>query len=127
MKLALLVGLGSFLGGIGRYFLSTFIEEKASHNFPFGTFVVNLVGCFLIGCLFGLSEKWALTLEWRLFFITGLLGGFTTFSAFSVETHYLVKSGHLVTAIVYVGSSVIAGIAFTFFGAWLFRFIPYKL
>jgi CrcB protein len=124
MKLALIVGAGSFLGGISRYLLSTFIETKASHSFPYGTFAVNLIGCFVVGCLFGLAEKWELGLEWRLLAITGFLGGFTTFSAFSVETHYLIKSGHIGVAVTYVLSSVVIGIGLTFLGAWVFRFVP---
>jgi fluoride exporter len=124
MKLAIWVGIGSFIGGISRYLLSTLIEERTTHRFPFGTFTVNLIGCFLIGCLFGLSEKWALELQWRLFLVTGILGGFTTFSAFSVETQYLIKSGHPGMAILYVCGSIILGIGLTFLGAWLFRFFP---
>jgi CrcB protein len=127
MKLALIVGIGSFFGGIARYLLSSFMQEKVAYNFPFGTFTVNLIGCFIIGCLFGLSEKWQLNLELRLLFITGLMGGFTTFSAFSVETHYLIKSGHIGVAITYVACSVIFGICLTFLGAWLFKFMPTSL
>lgn len=124
MKLALIVGLGSFLGGISRYLASIFIQQKIPSSFPYGTFSVNLIGCFIIGCLFGLSERWQLSLELRLFFITGFLGGFTTFSAFSVEAHYLFKSGHSATGLVYIISSMVLGIGLTFLGAWLFKYIP---
>ena len=124
MKLALIVGLGSFIGGIARYLLSTLVQQKITGGFPFGTAAVNLIGCFIIGCLFGLSEKWALDVEWRLLLITGLLGGFTTFSAFSAETHYLFKTGHVGTGLIYVLSSVVLGIGLTFLGAWLFKFNP---
>lgn len=127
MKLALIVGIGSFFGGISRYLLSNFVQEKTATNFPYGTFAVNLVGCFMIGCLFGLSEKWQLSLEWRLLFVTGVLGGFTTFSAFSVETHYLFKTGHIATALIYIVASVVLGIGLTFLGAWLFKFNPPQL
>ncbi len=124
MKLALIVGIGSFAGGIFRYLLSTLIQEKTSPVFPYGTLAVNLVGCFIIGCFFGLAEKWQLSLEWRLLLVTGLLGGFTTFSAFSAESHYLFKTGHVGIGIAYVSASVILGVGLTFLGAWLFRFIP---
>jgi CrcB protein len=124
MKLAFIVGIGSFLGGVTRYLLSLMITGKISHNFPFATFTINIIGCFFIGCLFGLVEKWQLGIEWRLFLVTGILGGFTTFSAFSAETHYLVRTGHIPMAITYVVSSIIVGIGLTFIGAWLFRFIP---
>src|SRR5687767_9212028 len=119
MKLALIVGVGSFFGGIFRYLLSIFIEQKATTQFPLGTLTVNLIGCFAIGCLFGLAEKWHFGLEWRLLLFTGLLGGFTTYSAFAVETHYLFKSGHLGTGIIYILSSIVLGIGLTFLGVWL--------
>ncbi len=124
MKLAFIVGIGSFLGGIGRYLLSSFIQEKTTHIFPYGTLSVNLIGCFFIGCLFGLAEKMQFNLELRLLLITGFLGGFTTFSAFSVEFVQLLKTGNTGLGIAYVLSSVIMGIGLTFLGAWLFRFIP---
>lgn len=122
MKLALLVGIGSFFGGMARYLLSMFIQQRTPSSFPYGTFTVNLVGCFIIGCLFGLSEKWQLSLEWRLILTTGLVGGFTTFSAFSGETHYLFKSGHSGTGLAYIISSVVLGIGLTFLGAWMFKY-----
>ncbi len=127
MKLALVVGIGSFFGGVGRYLLSMFVQQKTPTSFPYATFTVNLIGCFIIGCLLGLSEKWQLSLEWRLLFITGFLGGFTTFSAFSVETHYLFKTGHVGTGLIYITSSLVLGIGLTFLGAWLFKFNPSQL
>jgi len=127
MRLFLTVCIGSFFGGGFRYLLSTFIQGKAATGFPYGTLAVNLIGCFIIGCMFGLAEKWQLSLEWRLLLVTGLLGGFTTFSAFSVETHYLLKTGHNGMALLYVAASVIFGIALTFLGAWIFRFNPPQL
>lgn len=127
MKLAFIVGVGSFLGGIARYLLSTFAQGKNSTQFPYGTFIVNLIGCFIIGCLFGLLEKWQAGLEWRLFLVTGIIGGFTTFSAFSLETHHLLKSGNIGIAIAYVTASVIFGVALTFFGALLFKFNPTQI
>jgi CrcB protein len=121
MKLALLVGMGSFVGGILRYLLSGLVQSRFSTQFPAGTFTVNLLGCLVIGCLFGLAEKWELGTEWRLLLFTGLLGGFTTFSAFSVETHYLLKTGHSAIALSYILGSVILGIGLTFLGALMFR------
>lgn len=117
MKLAVIVGIGSFLGGMSRYLLSSFIQERTVATFPYGTLAVNLIGCFLIGCLFGASERWGLSSEWRLFMVTGILGGFTTFSAFSFETFYLIKAGQTGIGVLYVAISVIAGIGFTFLGA----------
>lgn len=120
MKLALLVGIGSLVGGISRYLLSSLIQGKTVVTFPFGTFTVNLIGCFVIGCLFGYSERWGIDMKWRLLLISGILGGFTTFSAFSVETYSLIKSGYILNGVIYVVTSVIIGIGLTFLGAWLF-------
>lgn len=121
MKLILLVGSGSFLGGILRYLLSSFVEGR-TNQFPLGTFLVNLIGCFCIGCLFGMIERWQWGAEWRLFLVTGLLGGFTTFSAFSAETLQLIRAGNSITAIIYVLGSVIIGLGLAFLGGWLFRY-----
>ena len=121
MKLAFIVGLGSFLGGSLRYLLSTFIHQKASSDFPYGTLAVNLVGCFIIGCLMGLSARWELSTEWKLFLATGILGGFTTFSAFASESSNLFKTGHTAIALTYIAGSVVLGICLAFLGAWLFR------
>ena len=121
MKLILLVGAGSFLGGIFRYLLSSNVEGRTT-QFPFGTFLVNLIGCFCIGCLLGIIERWQWGTEWRLFLITGLLGGFTTFSAFSAETLLLIKTGNVSTAIFYVLGSIILGVGLAFLGSWIFRF-----
>lgn len=125
MKLILITGIGSFLGGISRYLLTNLVQEKTTTAFPYATLVINLAGCFLIGCLYGLAEKWELNLEWRLFMITGLLGGFTTFSAFSVETIHLYKTGHLIPALIYIFSSLFLGLGLTLLGATLFKFIPH--
>lgn len=121
MKLVLLVGIGSFVGGILRYLLSLTINERIVSNFPYGTLAVNLAGCFLIGCLFSIADRWQVNTEMRLLLITGLLGGFTTFSAFSAETVALMRTGHAAIAITYVAASVVLGIALTFMGALVCR------
>ena len=127
MKLVFIVGIGSFIGGILRYLLSTAIQGKVTGDFPYGTLTVNLVGCFVIGCLFGLAEKWQLGIEWRLLLVTGLLGGFTTFSAFSVETFHLIRIGQAWMAVSYVLCSVVIGVCLTALGAWLFKVGPFVL
>ena len=117
----LLVGMDSFIGGICRYLLSMLVQSKFSSSFPYGTLLVNLTGCLLIGILFGFFDRNQVSHEWRLLFITGVLGGFTTFSAFSVETYNLIKSGNYGSAILYVALSVILGISLTFLGAWIIK------
>ncbi len=116
MKTILLIGTGSFIGGISRYLLSQFVHAKSDFTFPLGTLIVNIAGCFLIGLLFGLIEKNNLGHEWRFFLITGLLGGFTTFSAFSHETISMYRNGELWYAALYVLGSIILGLAATIIG-----------
>jgi fluoride exporter len=121
MKTALFIGLGSFIGGISRYLLSKLIQTQFTTVFPFGTFAVNVVGCFLIGLVFGWSSKNYLEPSWQLFLTTGVLGGFTTFSAFSMETINMMNAGQTATAILYVALSVVIGLAGTIAGYALMR------
>ncbi len=116
MKIILAIGTGSFLGGISRYLLSQFVQAKFMSTFPFGTFVVNILGCFLIGIVFGFADRNAMSQEWRLFLATGLLGGFTTFSAFSNETIGMIRDGQFGYAIAYLALSVFIGLLATFSG-----------
>jgi len=109
MKEYLLVGTGSFVGGVSRYFLSGLaLHMFASQRFPIGTLVVNFLGCLAIGILSGLAEHHHLfTQNLRILLITGLLGGFTTFSAFGYETIYLVRTNNLNLAILNVVLSLV--------------------
>ncbi|MEO8762665.1 MAG: fluoride efflux transporter CrcB [Ginsengibacter sp.] len=116
MRIIVAIGLGSCIGGISRYLLSQFIQNKLLSVFPFGTMIVNIIGCFLIGIVFGLSERGSFSMEWRLFLATGVLGGFTTFSAFSNETVSLLRDGQLWQAFTYIACSVIIGLLATFSG-----------
>ncbi len=116
MKLILAIGTGSFIGGVLRYLLSQFVQTKFLSTFPFGTLSVNIIGCFLIGLVFGLTDRGSLTQEWRLFLATGLIGGFTTFSAFSNETVSLLRDGQFWYATAYISVSVLVGLLATFIG-----------
>lgn len=109
----LLVALGGALGSAGRYALaSSLARHAASGAFPLGTFVVNVIGCLAIGVLAGQIDRAAwFTAEARLFLMTGLLGGFTTFSAFGLETFSLLRRGDLFVAAGYAGLSVAVGLA----------------
>lgn len=121
MKILLLVGIGSFIGGILRYLLSISIQTKFAGVFPLGTLTVNILGCLLIGVFLGLSEKIIISQDIKFLVATGLLGGFTTFSAFSVETFTLIRLGHTGLAATYVSASIIIGLAATFIGFLLIR------
>jgi CrcB protein len=123
MKLLLVVGVGSFIGGISRYLVSLFVQNKFLSTFPYGTLVVNITGCFLIGVVYALSEKGNVNAEWRLFLITGFLGGFTTFSSFSNETVSMLRDAQYWQALSYVGVSIIVGLAATFGGISLIKYL----
>ncbi len=112
MKAMLLVALGGAFGSVGRYKLSGWLLHHAiDWKFPIGTFTVNVVGCLVAGILAGLAEKHDLfSADARLLLFTGLLGGFTTFSAFGLETMFLVKRGELGVATLNVVLSVAAGL-----------------
>jgi CrcB protein len=118
----LLVGLGGFAGAVGRYLLGGWVlHHSLNAKFPWSTFAVNVLGCLLIGLLSGLAER----LDWftpsmRLLLLTGLLGGFTTFSAFSLEATFLWERSPMLAA-VYVALSVGLGLVACLAGFWLFR------
>src|SRR5687767_3727325 len=115
IKTLLFIGLGSFLGGMARYLISELLHEKVKFVFPVGTLAVNIIGCFLIGVVIALVDKHLLNEQAKLFLATGVLGGFTTFSAFSHQTVTLIKTGEMGLALGYVLASVVFGIAATFF------------
>ncbi|SRR5579871_1886707 len=123
-KNILMVGLGGGLGSIARFVCQKYISAWYPHPFPFGTFLVNILGCFLIGVFFGLAEKGnLLTPEWRIFLTTGICGGFTTFSSFAYENVTLMKSGDFLYFGLYIAASVALGIAATFLGMALMKLI----
>lgn len=120
------VGLGGFLGSLCRWSVYLLTANTNSH-FPYATFLVNLTGSFLIGLLAG----WFLhrpALEWQAFLITGFCGGFTTFSAFSIDTLKLLQTGEAGTALVYASGSVLAGILAAYAGFLLINLLipPYN-
>jgi len=114
MKLILLIGTGSFIGGISRHLLSLLIQARSVSLFPFHTLIVNIVGCFFIGFVLGVFDRGQISHEWKLFFTTGILGGFTTFSAFSSETFILFRDGNSGYALLYILASVLLGLLATY-------------
>ena len=112
MKAIMLVALGGAVGSVARLKISTWILHPAvGWKFPVGTFTVNVLGCLVAGMLAGMAEKHdLLSADARVLLFTGLLGGFTTFSAFGVETVYLLRRGELLIAFANVALSVAAGL-----------------
>lgn len=108
MLFILLVGVGGFFGAVMRYLVSGWAQDiSRTVAFPYGTMTVNVIGCLLIGLLAGLSEsRNILNPEVRVLLLVGVLGGFTTFSAFSYETLEFLKAGNSAAAISNVGLQV---------------------
>lgn len=126
MKAILLVGLGGCLGSIARYQLGDFIlHQTAQQRFPFGTFTVNILGCLVVGVLAGVAERYdVFGPDARLFLFAGLLGGFTTFSAFGLEAMQLIRRGDLAVAALYAGGSVVLGLTAVWLGLKLISLLP---
>jgi len=117
------VALGGALGSVSRYLLGTWIQSVSkSIDFPFGTLMVNLIGCFVIGFLSQLAEaRGVFTSETRALVFVGVLGGFTTFSSFGNDTINLLRDGEMVNALANVGANVILGL----FLVWLGRTVAF--
>ena len=118
MKAALLVALGGALGSVARYQLSSWtIYHAMNWRFPAGTFLANVLGCLVAGILAGVIDRTGIfAADTRLFLFVGLLGGFTTFSAFGLETMSLLRRGEIAVAATYVSLSVIVGIIVVWVG-----------
>ena len=119
------VGLGGFLGSIGRYVLSGYVQHlMRGTGFPYGTLAVNVIGCFFIGFLaYWVDARGFLSPETRLFVFVGLLGGFTTFSTFGNETMNLWQAGDSAAAVANVAAHVAVGLG----AAWLGHIIAYGI
>ena len=112
IKSLLIVGTGSFIGGAMRYLLSTLMKSVCGQGFPWGTLMVNLLGCFLFGVVFAVFGKSNATDNaWYLLLTTGVCGGFTTFSAFAHESVQMLQQGNTWGFVGYVATSVVAGLA----------------
>ena len=121
-----LVFLGGGLGAAGRHLVGLAALRQFGPAFPYGTLIVNVLGSLAMGLVIGWLVRRGVTgNEWRLFLTTGVLGGFTTFSAFSLDVANMWERGALGGAAFYVGSSVVVSILAVFLGLWLARtFVP---
>jgi CrcB protein len=109
---ALLVGIGGFIGSVCRYWVSGWVQALVSQSWrPVGTLAVNALGCFLIGLFMGLADfRQVLKPEARLLLIVGVLGGFTTFSAFGYETFALARDREFAAALINIGMQILFGL-----------------
>ncbi|MDL2296635.1 fluoride efflux transporter CrcB [Bacteroidales bacterium OttesenSCG-928-E04] len=116
----LCVGIGGGLGSMLRYLTSVFTSKFFPLMFPLATFIVNIVGCFLIGALIGLSGKNILVNNQLLLLLTvGFCGGYTTFSTFSAESLSLFSTGNSLMACAYIAGSVLLGLGAVWLGTWV--------
>lgn len=118
----LAVFAGSGMGGVCRYIISRLVQShlSAATVFPWGTLAVNVIGCFLIGLIYGLFDRYAptglLSAQWRLFLTVGFCGGFTTFSTFINENYILFQSSNFFILLAYIALSVIVGFGLLYGG-----------
>lgn len=120
LKSILLIGLGGAIGSIFRYLTTLLIGKYWTNHLPLATLITNVVGCLLIGIFIGLLDRQQAPnneLKWLL--VTGFCGGFTTFSTFSLENINLLQNGNVGTAFLYIGLSVILGLAAVWLGLFL--------
>ena len=117
IKNFLIVGLGGAVGSMLRYAVQKFFQVQTTAAFPTGTLLVNIAGCFLIGILWSLvSRSLTWNEEMKLLLMTGFCGGFTTFSAFTLEGIGLLKENRTVLFVIYLSASVLGGLLATFIG-----------
>lgn len=117
MKTVVLVGIGGFIGSAARYLTTLLVNRLVPPPFPLGTFVVNVLGCLLIGIFFGMSERFHwMSGDWRIFLTSGLCGGFTTFSAFAYENVRLLQTSNIMTFALYTTASIALCLIATFAG-----------
>lgn len=124
IRTLLLVGGGSFLGGIARYLVKVGCERLfPAATLPLGTMAANVAGCFLIGLLYGIASRNASVSQEVLLFLTvGFCGGFTTFSTFMNENFTMLQGGEFLNAALYAGLSLAVGLLFLYFGSLVSRF-----
>jgi CrcB protein len=114
----LFIGIGGFFGAISRYLASFLLQKLAGESeFPLGIMCVNIIGCLVIGFLGGMSDSYNLfSQEARALIFTGFLGAFTTFSTFSYDALNLLRHNQILFAVIYVGGSVLIGLACAWLG-----------
>lgn len=111
----LVVGAGGFIGANARYILGRWVTQKWGSAFPYGTFIINILGCLILGLFATLATRLAWNDNWRLLIAIGFVGAFTTFSTFEYETFELMRQGNLLRA----GANLICSVMVGFFAVYL--------
>jgi fluoride exporter len=125
MNKYLVVGIGGFLGAIARFWLGGYISQRMGTRFPYGTFVINITGSFLIGFILTLlAERTHWSPNWRYLIPIGFIGAYTTFSTFEYETFRSVQDGELFLAGLNIALSVIVGFISVWLGMIAGRTVP---
>jgi len=124
VKALFIAGLGGFIGTVFRFAITRYIQVSVDSVFPWGTFMVNILGSFLIGIFLGFSEKGnIMSPEWRIFLTIGLCGGFTTFSSLSNDAFILMQNKEWIRFASYASLSFFLGLVAIFFGRLLTKLI----
>lgn len=126
IKSMLIAGIGGFIGTCGRYLVgkvsSHWLDHTWAQPFPLGTFLVNIIGCFIIGMLFGMAEKYHfITPNMSILLITGFCGGFTTFSSMSDDMYLLVQGRHMLLFVLYLVLTLVLGFLLVWAGRAIFK------
>ncbi|MSP02136.1 MAG: fluoride efflux transporter CrcB [Acetobacteraceae bacterium] len=118
------VAAGGALGSVARFWMTGAVATLTGPRFPYGTLLINVLGSFVIGVIAGITltpERMGMHPDVRIFLMVGICGGFTTFSAFSLQTLELMQAGDMVPALLYVAGSVVLCLALVWCGWWLGR------
>tara|TARA_B100000925_G_scaffold283469_1_gene257394 strand:+ start:2223 stop:2603 length:381 start_codon:yes stop_codon:yes gene_type:complete len=122
MKILVMVAIGGAIGAVARQQSNQLIMRIFGGEFPIGTIFVNILGSFIVGLLFELfTSKITISYEWRTLIFTGVLASFTTFSSFALDVALLTERNEYLSAVIYLGGSVILSIGFLFLGLWAMR------
>ena len=120
----MIVGLGGFIGTVARFLVSRYFQVNITSVFPWSTFVINIVGCLLIGIIYGISEKSeVLSPEIRLFLTVGICGGFTTFSTFSNDAFLLIRQDEWFRFAIYTSLSIFLGLVAVYAGRFIIKLV----
>lgn len=124
VRSALIIGIGGFLGTVARYLIGRYFQVGLSSAFPWGTLVVNLLGCLIIGVIYGVTEKGDyLSPDVRLFLTVGICGGFTTFSSLANDAFLLIRQEEWIRFVLYSGISFTVGLFAVYFGRLVVKMV----